>query len=594
MRTSRENRSAPVSVLTGPLPPGRAMRFRAVVGTGVLFLAMLLLGGRFAQIQLLDHERYGDLALQQRTIRRSLSAWRGHIYDGAGRLLATSVKRWSVFADPARIENPRATAVLLSRTLGVDAASLRARLDGSSRFAWVKRQVSDAEAEEARRLGLAGVHFRREHHRLYPPGRLCAHVVGFTDIDGRGLSGIELEFDRVLRSTPGREEVRCDAARRVIRRPGGELLSRPANGYDVYLTLDAYVQQIAREELMAQVGEHEPESAWALVLETRSGAVRALVNWPDFDPNSPALSEPAHRRNYVLTDAYEFGSVMKPLTVAAALQEGLVSADTQFQCHGGAWSVGRRTIHDVHPFGTLTVSDIVAKSSNIGAAQIGLLLGAERFHGSLRRFGFGEPTGIHLPGEVSGIIRPVARWTRDSMMSVAFGQEIATTPLGTACAFAALANGGLLLQPQIVSKIAESGTGRTVYELSGPRVRRRAVSERTAALVMEMLERVVQQGTGRRARLDRYGVAGKTGTGALLRLDRRGYSEERCLASFVGIAPADSPRLLVLVSLKAPRRGSHYGGVVAAPACREILRRTLLYMNVAPRKSPRTMAEAPR
>jgi len=555
-------------------------------------LALLGLTARMAQVQLLEHERYAALAQRQQTVRRALSGRRGNIYDRKGRLLATSVQRWSVFADPSRLKRPRATALLLARALGMDAEALTRRLRRRARFVWVKRHVTDAEADTVRGLSLAGIHLQREYDRLYPTGRLCAHVVGFTDVDGRGLSGVELEFDRILRGRPGREELLCDAARRALRLPGSAALEEPADGLDVYLTLDAYVQNVALEALTAQVRQHEPECAWALVLDARSGAVLADVVVPGFDPQAPGRYEPARRRNRVVTDAYEFGSVLKPLTVAAAIEEGLVTPQTQFDCRRGAWRVGRRTVHDVHPYGVLSVSDIVCKSSNIGAAQIGMLLGAERFHRALRRFGLGEPTGIRLPGEVSGILRPPGRWTRDSLISVAFGQEISCTPLGVACAFGALANRGVLLRPRILSKIVHSRTGRVLCEPNGPAARWRAVSESTARAVLEMMRRVVEEGTGRRARLDDYPVAGKTGTASQPRPDGRGYSRTRYLSTFVGIAPANSPRVVALVSLLAPSKGSHYGGTVAAPACREILHRTLRYLNVPAPMAGRAVAEA--
>ena len=564
------------------------------MGAGALALIMLVPVVRLAKLQLLDHDYYRGLALQQQTVRRALAGRRGNIYDCRGRLLATSVQRWSVFTDPSQVEQPRAAAAMLARVLKMGASELLRRLTGPGRFAWIKRQIADADAEQVRRLKLPGVHLEREYDRHYPMGQLCPHVVGFTDVDGRGLSGIELELDRILRSGPGRELVLCDAARRVVRRAGDEPLLEPADGYDVYLTLDAYVQNIARKELLARVKEHAPEAAWALVLDTVTGAVLADVNWPLFDPDEPGRASPANLKDRTVTDAYEFGSVMKPLAAAAALEAGLVTPETTFYCHHGAWKVGWRTVHDVHPYGTLCVSDIIAKSSNIGIGQIGLLLGPERFYRSTRRFGLGEPTGIHLPGEIGGIVRPLRRWTRDSVISVAFGQEIATTPLSTACAFASLGNGGVLLRPQIVSKVVESSSGRVAYEWSGPQVRWRAVSEGTARTVLEMMQHVVEEGTGQGAKLKEYAVAGKTGTASLLKPEGRGYSDDRYLSSFVGIAPADCPRVLVLVSLKAPRKGSYYGGSVAAHACGQILGQTLKYLKVPPRPAPVALAEARR
>ena len=568
-----------------------SVRLRALAAGAVLTILMLGLLGRLVHLQIIEKDRFKKLSHQQQTVDRSLAGRRGDISDRAGRLLATSVPRWSIFVDPAVIEDPEKVGILLARSLHVDEADLLRKLGRDSRFAWVKRQVPNAEAERVRSFGLRGVHFRREYHRLYPPTRLLGHVVGFTDIDGRGLSGAELRFDRLLRSSAGREQVLRDALGRVIRRPGDEPFQRPEDGHDIELTVDAYVQNIARKALARQVERHEPDSAWAVVMDTRTGAILAMVNWPEFDPNVPAETGPASRRNRILTDAYEFGSVLKPITAAAALQEGLVKPDTEFQCHNGAWRVGSRVVHDVHGYDRLSVTDIVVHSSNIGIAQIGLKLGTKRFHRALRRFGFGRLSGINLPGEVSGILRPEERWNKHSLISIAFGQEIATTPLSVVCAFTALANDGLLLRPRIVQRVISSETGQVAWELKKRQVIRRAVSSKTAAQVLDMLRKVVSEGTGRRVQLDNYPVAGKTGTASLPREDGRGYSN-RYLASFIGVAPADDPRLVVLVSLKAPTKGSHYGGTVAGPACRTILQKTLRYLNVPERPPQNAVAEA--
>lgn len=569
----------------------RSVRVRAYVGAAVLSLLLLALAGRLAQIQILQRDRFRELSRRQQTLDRSLAGRRGDICDRSGRLLAASVQRWSIFADPAVIDNPEATAVLLGRTLHVEEKRLQRRLSTNRRFAWVKRQVTDAEADRVRRLDLGGVHFRREYYRIYPPVRLFGHVVGFTDIDGRGLSGAELQFDRLLSSTPGKEQVMRDALGRVIRRPGDEPLLEASDGYDIHLTVDAYVQDIARKALATQMEKHKPDSGWAVVMDVRNGAVLAMVNWPEFDPNAPAGTEPAGRRNRVLTDSYEFGSVMKPLTVAAALEAGVVEAETELPCHNGAWRVGYRVVHDVHGYDRLSIADIVVHSSNIGAAQIGVRLGADRFHDALRRFGFGAPSGINLPGEVSGILRPKNLWNKHSLISVAFGQEIATTPLSMATAFAALANEGLLLRPRIVRKVVNSQTGRVVVEPGDGEVVRRVISPPTAKRVMRIMRRVVTEGTGRRVKLEEYPVAGKTGTASLPREDGRGYSN-RYLGSFIGIAPADDPRIVCLVSLKAPTEGSYYGGTVAGPACRKILLKTLQYLNVPERPPQTAVAEA--
>ncbi|MBS3763426.1 MAG: penicillin-binding protein 2, partial [Planctomycetes bacterium] len=397
--------------------------------------------------------------------------------------------------------------------------------------------------------------------------------------------------DRLLQSAGGQEEVMCDASGRIIRRPGDRPLRKAKNGHDIYLTIDSWIQNIARQALAHQVNKHEPESAWALVLDARTSAVLAMVNWPEFNPSNPAQTVAAARRNRIITDAYEFGSIMKPITAAIALDKQIITPSSEFDCHRGSWRVGSRTVHDVHSYENLTVRQIIIHSSNIGAAQIGLKLGSSKFHTGLRRFGFGSPLGIHLPGEVSGIIRPVKRWNKHSLISVSFGQEIALTPLSVACAYVALANDGVLLRPHIVRKIVKTDNNQCVYEFQDREVIRQAVSRRAAWQVLEILEHVVSEGTGRRVKLDDYKVAGKTGTASLLRKDGRGYSKDRYLASFIGLAPAKSPRLVVLVSLQAPSKGSHYGGTVAGPAVREILRQTLRYLEIPPKPSS-TIAEA--
>jgi len=589
MTTVSQQRN-PARPLTGQARPTAAMHSRASLAAAVLVACLLLLVARLVHLQILEHDRYKGLAAHQQTVRRALSARRGNVYDCRGRLLATSVRRWSVYADPAAVERPEVATYMLSRVLGLSRAEVRRRLNRPGNFAWIKRQIPDASAEYLRRLQFQGIHLRREYHRAYPQNRVAAQVVGFTDVDGRGLAGVELELDRILRSKPGREEVTCDASRRVVRRADDQPVEPPVDGYDVYLTVDSYIQNIAQEELAPIIEKHAPECAWAVVLDVRTGALLAMVSWPDFDANAPTKSDVSAQKNRIITDAYEFGSVMKPLTVAAALEQGLVTPETEFDCHNGEWPVGARVVHDVHPYGMLTVSDIITKSSNIGAAQIGLLLGADRFHGALSRFGLGMPSGVTLPGEISGIMRPAGRWNKHSLISIAFGQELAATPLAVARAFACLANEGVLLRPQVVQKVVRSSTGRAVVRLTQPDVLGRAVSKRTADQVLAMMQRVVDEGTGTRAQLEEYTVAGKTGTAGLAAPGGRGYAEGLYLSSFVAIAPVEEPRIVVLVSLKAPSKNGYYGGVVSSRSCGQIIRRTLGYLKVPPRAPSPNMA----
>ncbi len=529
-------------------------RLRVRLAAAALTMALAALTGRLAQIQFADPDQYTRLAAVHHRSEPPATR-RGSIYDRKGNLLAVSVPSWSVFADPSEVKSPLETARILSRVLEADMERIHARMRRPDRrFVWIKRQVSESRAEWVRALGLKGIHMRKEYQRVHPSGSLCAHVVGFTDIDGRGLEGVEARFD-------------------------GEL----GKGQDIYLTIDGYIQTLTRNALMRQVERHEPEAAWALVLDAGSGEILSMVNWPQYDPRVPAASPPSHRRNRVLVDTYEYGSVMKPVTVAIALERGLIEPETEYDCHRGAWRFGRRTIRDVREHGLLTVSDIIARSSNIGVAQIGLELGEEHFWEGLRRFGFGERTGVELSGEKIGIMRPASRWNDHSLISIAFGQEISTNALALARAYLALANEGVLIRPSLISRVTDPHAKEVFASpRAGDGEVRRAVSERTARQVIAMLGRVVEEGTGTRAAVEGYRVGGKTGTGSLMCAESPGYSRERYISTFVGFAPLEDPRIVVLVSLKVPTQGGYYGGTVAGPAFREITRNTLGYLNVPP------------
>lgn len=574
----------------------RSVKLRAIGVTCVLSLALLGLVGRLVQMQVLEHPRYDRLARRQQVVTRKLSARRGNIYDSTGQLLATDVVRYSVFADPTEVENRTVTARMLARVLNLDTDRLEEKLAQDDRlFVWVKRQVPDTDAALVRQLNLSGVHLRRERKRIHPHGSMAAHVVGFTDIDGRGLAGLELELDSLLTGKPGKETLSRDGRHRTILMPTQGVVERAFDGCDVYLTLDSCIQTIVEEELQRAAERHEPELGVAVALDPETGAVLGMASWPGYNPAEPAESPIAHRKNRVITDVYEFGSVLKPITAAAALEANVVQPDTKFNCHQGAWRIGGRTVHDVHGYETLTVREIIKNSSNIGAAQIGLKTGKKQLYRNLVNFGFGRPTGIHLPGEQAGILRPLSRWSEYSVVSISFGQEIASTPLSVARAFCVFANDGMLPKPSIISKVVDSQSGTTLYELSPEKHQRRAISSQTARQIREMLAMVVEDGTGKRAKLQDYRVGGKTGTAQLLREDGRGYSWSRHLSSFTALAPVDNPRIVVLVSLKDPTKNGYYGGVASAPACGRIIRRSLKYMKVPPRKpDPTTIAEAKR
>jgi len=579
---SRPEAPGSVSVLQAVAPPEGWKRRRAAAGLGFVILLLLGLVGRLVQVQIVEGERYRQLARRQRIVESKLAACRGAILDCRGRELAMSVSGWSVFADPSVIEDPERTARTLAGALRLSSSAVQRQLKRPGFFAWIKRQVSEAEAERVRRLSLRGIHLRREPRRLAPQGSTAACVVGFTDIDGKGLEGAELAFDSLLTGAPGQEQFSRDGRRRIMLSSETAAGRPPFNGSDIVLTIDSFIQHIAEQELRRAALFHKAKRAIAVVLDPHTGDLLSMACWPSFNANSPADSPPENRKNRAVTDAYEFGSVLKPIGVAAALQEGIVTPESEFDCQGGKWRTGKRTVHDVHPYGVLSVSDIISRSSNIGVAQIALSSGKDVLYRYARKFGFGEQTGVHLPGETDGILTAYPRWNDYTVVSVAFGQEIALSPLSVVRAFAVFANGGLLLRPRIIRRV-ESASGRAVlYQAGRPEVVRRVLSSETARVVMEMLCRVVDEGTGRRAQLENYTVAGKTGTAQLLSEDGSGYSHSLFRSSFVGIAPARQPRIVVLVTLEEPRENGYYGGVVAAPACREIMRRTLAYLEVPP------------
>jgi cell division protein FtsI (penicillin-binding protein 3) len=588
MSAQHHHAPGPADALLRAAARARAARAAArVKGRGTLVLLavvglLVALAGKLVQLQVVEGATYRHLAESQHLVTQKLSAQRGHIRDARGRLLATSVKRWSVFADPQVVQDKEAVARRLSWALGVPYGTLRARLERGNRFAWCKRQVSDAEADAVREMKLRGVHLRAEHKRFYPQAPLAAQIVGLCDIDGRGIGGLEMKMDALLRGRPGRETVRCDGGRRILRFPDDEPDRRPFDGCDVYLTLDGYIQSIACEELGAAVERHKPETAAAVVLDVPTGDVLALVSWPSFDPQNPGDAPVRNQRCIPVTDSLEFGSVMKPIVAALALESGVVTPQTPFDCHNGLWRLGARTLHDAHEYGMLGVDEIIIHSSNIGIAQVALAMGARSLHDGLRRFGFGAPSGVALPGEVGGIVRPLSVWNEYSVVSVSFGQEIAVTALAMARAFSVFGTHGALLQPRIVRRVVHADTGRIVYEAGPPVAVGHPVSPPVAETVLEMLRRVVDEGTGRRGRLEDYPVAGKTGTSQLLRPDGRGYSDDRYMGTFIALAPAHAPRLVVLVCLKAPTEGGYYGGTVAAPAVKNIIRRTLRYLRVPP------------
>jgi len=566
------------------------LRKRARVFAFLFSTVFFVLIGRLAYIQLFQHSWYLERARIQHTLRLPLPACRGEILDRKGRTLATTIMVDSVFAEPRRIQDISGVARSLAWALDLDPGVLAAKLKEKSDkgFIWIKRKVSPEEARRVKELGLEGVGLRKEPKRVYPQGVLASHILGFVDIDCVGLEGAEKEFNRYLTGRDGFREYQRDGRGRLIYLPGAPEVPA-SDGDTLVLTIDSVIQHFAEEALDSAMETYAPMSATAIVLEPFTGEVLALANRPAFDPNRPGEFPPESRLNRAIVDIYEPGSTFKPVVLASAIEEGLVNPSDRFFCYNGVYQVKARRLHDHRPHGWLTVRDILVKSSNIGMAQIGQLLGAERMYAYVRSFAFGEKTGIELPAEAAGKVYPLGKWSYYSVTSVPMGQEIGTTPLQLARAFCVFANGGFRVRPTILKGLCDEA-GK-VYTRKSSGLTWRVISPSTARTMVEILTGVVEEGTGRRAKLQDYVVAGKTGTSQ--KVVNGTYSHSKFVTSFVCFAPAERPRVLVLVMVNEPTKGgSFYGGTVAAPLAARVLEETLHYLGVRGRPRRTVTARA--
>lgn len=564
---------------------GRRRMLVAVVVFGVWGV----IAGRLVQLQLQHAGRFAESAGRQRTFVEVLPARPGDVLDRRGRVLATSVQTRSFWIDLSRFPETDRLALQTASMLHLDYELLKARFrkHRNSRFVWVKRRLGDEEVARVHRLGLppGTFGFRDEFQRYYPQGPFAAHVVGLRDIDGKGSGGVEQAYDSLLRGTPGRREMIRDAQGRIV-----DVLDdreRPAkDGRSLTLTIDTLLQIEVEREIDRLMDEWKPQAAGVILMDPQTAEVLAMASRPAFDPNRPVNVPPAAWKNINVASVFEPGSTFKPFVVGWALQQDAIRRDEEFHCEHGRYRMGRRLLHDHHPYGRLSVKDVLVKSSNIGMAKIGERLTNPGLYEAAERFGFGRRTGSGLPGEVSGQLRPLSEWTSYSTGSIPMGQELGVTPLQLITAHAALANGGTLISPQLVRKIggeAADGDANSRAEPpnagSPPRVVSQTVRREIADwLVREAMTDVVRRGTGKNARLDDYTVFGKTGTAQKIDPATGRYSNSRHVCSFIGGAPAENPRLLVLVVVDEPTSpGVHYGGTVAAPTAARVLQKSLRF-----------------
>ncbi|MDR2422027.1 MAG: transpeptidase family protein [Deltaproteobacteria bacterium] len=578
-----------------PLPKYQQDRLKWLLFVfAFVFLAIVV---RAAEIQLIKRDSL--LKESKKTSERffDLGTVRGEIYDRNGEKLASSVAVDSVYVDGNAVKDRGAAVLALSQALDMDYEDLARKFEelksipGTSAtapnrepklrtYSWIKRHISEEEAKAMRALKIKGVRLKKEYRREYPNGSLAAHLLGFVGKDGQGLEGLELALDNRLRVNPKGVVVRQDRLGRIIMDLPDQAISQP-KGASVMLTLDRQIQRLTEKALAKAVTERNAKSGQALVVRVRTGEILASAVYPTFDPNNYQESESADRRNKVLTDPFEPGSTFKVFTVAAALEEKLVTPDSVFFCENGLYKIdgAAASIRDTGSYGDLSVSRIVQVSSNVGAIKIGESLGPYKLYNYLTRFAFGEKTGLAYPsGESAGRLRPPKEWYAVDAATIAFGQGLSATSLQMAMAVAALANDGALMRPTLVSRVIDD-EGRLVEQMT-PQIVRQVVSPLTARQVLAMMRMAaMRQGTGRRADVPGYPVAGKTGTAQTVQPGKSSYSRDKYVASFVGVAPYHNPELCVFVALNEPWP-AYYGGEVAAPVFKEIMEQALPLLDV--------------
>lgn len=563
-----------------PIKPGLP-RWRLVVVALALLTGFGLVFGRLVQVQILHGAQLKELAEDQYLKEMEISAPRGEVYDHNGRTLAVSVAVESVFVDPRRFDLSGVRS--LAQAMGMKPRSVERRIAKHRSFAWIKRRVSPEQADAVRALKLRGVYFTTESKRYYPNRDMAAHVLGFVGLDGQGLAGVERKFDKDLQGRSADVGVLRDAHGRRVS-TGDVLPVQELGGDKLYLSLDSALQELTEASLARAVAEHQAKAGMAVILDPNSGAILAMANVPTFNPNDPGQAKASARRNRVVTDVYEPGSTMKPLVIATALENKVIRANEVIDCEHGAFRLGRHTIRDTHKYDKLTIGEIIAKSSNIGALKIGSRLGAKKLYAELKQLGFGSRTAVKLPGEVAGLLAPPKHWSAARLATISFGQGIGVSALQMASAMATIAAGGVWHQPYLVERqVAADGSVlyRHGQSADAKQMTRRIFSEHTARQAAEMMEGVVKEGgTGRRAAIKGIRVAGKTGTSQKVDLVTGGYSKEKRIGSFVGFAPVEAPKALILVVIDEPQ-GMTYGGVVAAPAFREIMLGTLAHFGVS-------------
>ena len=565
------------------------LKRRILTVAAILAVWVGVIEARLVFLQVFDRAELAARAEQQTMRTIEAPAMRGDIVDRHGRVLATSVDADTIYAVPSEIADPAAAAAKLCDALGDcterDRQALVERLNHGRKFAYVRRQVAPDQARRVAALNLDGVGFLTESRRFYPNKELASALLGYVGVDNTGLAGLESAYDQQIRGRPGKVLVQTDARRHAFSR----FERPPTTGSTVELTIDEYLQHVAERELHAGIVENRASSGAAIIMNPHTGEILAMANEPTFNPNAYRNYDDAERRNRAVQDLYEPGSTFKIVTASAAIQEKVFDVDAPIDVTGGQIHIGSRVVHDTHDYGVLSFTDVIVKSSNVGAIKIGFKLGTDRLSQYVARYGFGHQVSRDFPGENAGIVWNPTKWTDSALASVSMGYQVGVTALQMVAAASAVANGGDYIEPRVVRAIDHDNRRYVVK----PSVVRRAITPDTAATLTAIMEGVVDRGTAKPARLDRYAIAGKTGTAA--KLVNGHYSGIDYNASFVGFVPARNPAVAIIVVTDSPHGpAGHTGGMVSAPVFKRIAEATLRYLGVPPTVDPEDPVLVPR
>ncbi|MBS1113790.1 MAG: stage sporulation protein [Nitrospirae bacterium] len=547
---------------------------RAVILHTAIIFSFILVSLRLADLMIIDHKRLAEKAQQQHVKVEDIQVRRGTIFDRRGRELALNLELESLYCDPEALIADEEDIKKLGSLVNKEPRRILAKIPDEGRFAWIKRKLSPEVADKVRDLDIEGLGFVTEAKRVYPKGELASHIIGFVGIDNQALEGVELKFNKYLTAKGGKVLLERDASGKTL----SSGVNTEAKGNNIVLTIDEVLQRLMEKELETAMEHWKAAAASAIMMDPYTGEILALANRPAYDLNRSGNVPGFEKRNRAITDCYEPGSIFKIVIGAGSLEEKLVTPNSLFDVSKGGIQVGGKTIRDVHKYGVLTFKEVIQKSSNVGSIMAGMKLGRENIYRYAKLFGVGEKTGIDLPGEVSGWIHKPERWSGTSLGAIPIGQEVAVTPIQMLRAYAAIANGGILVRPHVVSEIVSPDD--TIIASFRDNDAHRIISARTAETFRDILKSVTEDGgTAKSASVDGNLVAGKTGTAQMIDTVTKRYSRDKYVSSFVGFVPADNPRLAMIVVVYEPK-GQIYGGVVAAPVFREIARQALSYLNV--------------